>query len=343
MLEMLERVFGPLRRYTAEFYSECAEEAWQSDFFEKDGKKSFFVVLLSDEEDPCFMVYLWREEGFFWISKSSNDVFKTEPENQRRTPEVNIMRKMSFDSTPKPAFESLTELWAVTQQLAFALLVQDLKTATAASQAWPAADPNKPSPEKILQWAEDMRKDISPTKMVQALVGVSSPLMNTHSGFISGTLEGIAYPNRIRISLYSLLESILNDHIKGRVPLKFGSDEVEDEKEVIAAEMARRGVPGFQAGEVLTLSLEEAREFLSQREATLLILEHRILCLMRKTGRDERGMFLYRETSREGKSVLVRGRSGLEAEREAQRTLGEEAQVRGVQIDFDAWVDLGGD
>jgi hypothetical protein len=80
MLEMLERVFGPLRRYTAEFYSECAEEAWQSDFFEKDGKKSFFVVLLSDEEDPCFMVYLWREEGFFWISKSSNDVFKTEEE-----------------------------------------------------------------------------------------------------------------------------------------------------------------------------------------------------------------------------------------------------------------------
>lgn len=251
------------------------------------------------------------------------------------------MRKMSFDSTPKPAFEALTELWTVTQQLAFALLVQDLKTATAASQAWPA--PNKPSPEKILQWAEDMRKDISPTKMVRALVGVSSPLMNTHSGFISGTLEGIAYPNRIRISLYSLLENILNDHIKGRVPLNFGSDEIEDEKEVIAAEMARRGVPGFQKGEVLTLSLEEAREFLSQGEATMLILEHRILCLLGKTGQDERGMFLYRETSREGKSVLVRGRTEQEAEREALQAIGAEAPVRGVQIDFDAWVDLGGD
>lgn len=81
MLEMLERVFGPLRRYTAEFYSECAEETWRSDFFEKDCKKSFFVVLLSDEEEPCFMVELWQEQGFSWISKSPSGFFlKTEEE-----------------------------------------------------------------------------------------------------------------------------------------------------------------------------------------------------------------------------------------------------------------------
>lgn len=250
------------------------------------------------------------------------------------------MRRMSFSSVPRPMMDRCSDLFVAAQQMAFALILTDMETAKAVHEAFP-----EKSPERLLQWAEGMRKEMDRVEWAKALVAPVAPTQNTHPGFFVGVLTHTRYPGWFTQALFSLLETIGQDFLRNAWNLPGDDLDLKDATHAIAAEMVRRGLPHpVSPDERMPLTLEQVTEFLSLQEVQLYICEMQTLhCLNRSLPKQYGGLYHYIvRDPRTGASALVRGRS----EQDAQ-TAGFEAlrvtDLKIVEIDVATWVDLGGE